>query len=170
MDSKKHFGAQRIHVEFMTPPRDPAQRPEVSGNSGIYIQGSYELQICNSQGLEPADNLCGGLYRQRAPEVNAVKAPGEWQTYDIYFRPAAFENNKKTANARLSAKLNGKWIHRDVEVKGPTGGGDAETAIARTLRLQEHQHPVEFRNVWVSDLDNPPVLKSYDPRKKNQTR
>lgn len=166
MDSKKHFGTQRIHLEFCTPPMDDGARPEVSGNSGVYIQGSYELQICNSFGLPPAANLCGGLYKQRAPDINAGKRPGEWQTYDIYFIPAVYENNRKTSNARMSAKLNGKWIHRDIEVKGPTGSGDREPSSPGTLRLQEHQHRVQFRNVWVSDVDNPARQKNYDPRKK----
>lgn len=167
MDSIKHFGTQRIHVEFCTPPKAEKDRPEVSGNSGIYIKGGYELQICNSAGLKPADNLCGGLYKQRIPDVNAAKAPGEWQTYDIYFLPARYdENNKKTANARMSAKLNGKWIHKDIEVKRTTAGGGRESASPRTLRLQEHQHPVKFRNIWVSDIDNPVRLENYDPRKK----
>ena len=166
MDTKKHFGTQQIHVEFCTPPVKEGERPEISGNSGVYIQGRYELQICNSNGLEPAYNLCGGLYKQRVPDVNAAKKPGEWQTYDIYFIPAKFDGNKKIANALLSAKLNGKWIHRNIEITGSTGSGDKETPGAHTLRLQEHQHPVQFRNVWVSDIDNPTKLTNYDPRKK----
>lgn len=166
MDTRQKFGAQRIHVEFCTPLDADETKPEVSGNSGVYLQGSYELQICNSAGLPPVDNFCGGLYRQRAPDVNAARKPGEWQTYDIYFIPAQFDkDNKKTANARLSAKLNGQWIHRNVEITGTTGSGDAETPLPRPLRLQEHMRLVEFRNVWLSDLDNPVTLNSYDPRK-----
>jgi len=170
MDSKKNYGKQRIHVEFRTPPMAEGERAEASGNSGIYMQGRYELQICNSFGLDPADNLCGGIYKRRAPDVNAAKKPGEWQTYDVVFTPAQYEGDKKTASARLSAKLNGQWIHRDVEVEGSTGSGDKELPTPGPLRLQEHQHKVQFRNVWVSDLDNPVALKSYDPRQKNQVR
>ncbi|MFT5129829.1 MAG: hypothetical protein ACI8W8_003458 [Rhodothermales bacterium] len=167
MDSKQTFGAQRIHVEFRTPIDADQTRPEVSGNSGVYIQGSYELQICNSAGLPAANNYCGGIYGQRAPDVNAAKPAGEWQAYDIYFLPAQYDaDKKKLANARLSAKLNGQWIHRNVELTGSTGSGDAETPLPRPLRLQEHQRVVQFRNVWVCDLDNPVELKKYDPRKK----
>jgi hypothetical protein len=167
MDSQKRYGAQRIHVEFRTPPAAPDVAPEAAGNSGIFMQGRYELQICNSAGLAPATNLSGALYGQRAPDVNAAREPGEWQTYDIYFTPARYDaGNKKTANARLSAKLNGQWIHREVEAQGTTGSGDPEQPGPGPLRLQEHQHRVEFRNVWVCDLDHPPALKSYDPRKK----
>ena len=166
MDSKKKYGRQQIHVEFSTPPLEEGVRPEVSGNSGVYLQGRYELQICNSFGLDPADNLCGGLYRQRVPDVNAAKEPGTWQSYDIVFIPAQFEGEKKITPARFSAKLNGQWIHRNVEIKGSTGSGDAETSALGPLRLQEHQHPVKFRNVWVSDIDHPTKLTQYDPRKK----
>ncbi|MFT5409293.1 MAG: hypothetical protein ACI9NC_002014 [Verrucomicrobiales bacterium] len=168
IDSKKSYGRQRVHVEFRTPPKAEGDRAEVSGNSGIYLQGRYELQICNSFGLAAADNLCGGLYKLRAPDVNAAKRPAEWQTYDIVFTPARFEGEEKIGNARLSAKLNGQWIHRDVEVAGSTGSGDRETSSPGPLRLQEHQHLVEFRNVWVSDLDNPALLDSYDPRRKKK--
>ena len=167
MDSKKVYGAQRIHVEFRTPPMTDAEpRAEASGNSGVYLQGRYELQICNSHGLDAADNLCGGLYRLRAPDVNAAKKPQEWQAYDIVFVPALYEGNQKVGNARFSAKLNGQWIHRNIEIGGTTGSGDPETALPGPLRLQEHQHPVEFRNIWVCDLDAPLTLGRYDPRDK----
>jgi len=166
MDTKKHFGTQRIHIEFCTPPMKDGESPEISGNSGVYMQGSYELQICNSFGLEVAGNLCGGLYKQRVPDVNAAGKPGEWQSYDIYFVPAEFDGDKKTANARMSARLNGQWIHRDIEITGPTGSGDREAPGPHPLRLQEHQHLVKFRNAWVSDIDNPTKLANYDPRKK----
>jgi hypothetical protein len=66
----------------------------------------------------------------------------------------------------MSAKLNGKWVHRDIEITGPTGSGDRETPGPHTLRLQEHQHLVKFRNTWVSDIDNPTKLTNYDPRTK----
>ena len=167
MDSKKVYGTHRIHAEFRTPPiTDAEPRAEASGNSGVYLQGRYELQICNSFGLEPADNLCGGLYKLRAPDVNAARKPAEWQAYDIVFTPARFEGDQKTANARFSAKLNGQWIHRNVEITGSTGSGDEETKSPGPLRLQEHQHPVEFRNAWVSDFDSPRRLDTYDPRRK----
>jgi hypothetical protein len=168
MDSKKNYGRHRIHVEFKTPALRENERPEVSGNSGIYLQGRSELQICNSFGLEPADNLCGGLYKQRAPDVNAAKKPGEWQSYDIVYIPARFEDGKKVANARMSAKLNGQWIHRNIEVTGATGSGDRDGDAPGPLRLQEHQQLVQFRNVWVSDIDHPVALDSYDPRKKKK--
>jgi hypothetical protein len=166
MASKKSFGAQRIHIEFCTPKAADAP-PEQSGNSGVLIQGRYELQICNSAGLEIKENYCGGLYKQRKPDVNAAKKAGEWQTYDIYFLPATFKDGKKTANARLSAKLNGQWIHRDIEIKSKTGSsGAAEGASAQPLVLQDHQHKVQFRNVWVCDFDKPVTLSQYDPRRR----
>jgi hypothetical protein len=170
MDSKKAYRSHRIHVEFRTPPMTDAEpRPEASGNSGVYLQGRYELQICNSFGLAAADNLCGGLYRLRAPDVNAAKKPGAWQAYDIVFIPARFEDDEKVSNARFSAKLNGQWIHRNIEISGATGSGDKETALPGPLRLQEHQHPVAFRNTWVVDIDAPTRLDQYDPRKKKKS-
>ena len=171
MDSKKHFGTQRIHVEFCTPLKKEGELQGASGNSGIYIQGSYELQICNTFGLEVKSDNCGGLYGKKAPDVNAEKKPGEWQVFDVYFIPASYdENRKKTAKARFSAKLNGKWIHRNVEIEGRTAGGDKETPSPRTLRLQDHQQVVKFRNVWVSDIDNPERLEKNDPRRKKKKK
>ncbi|MBT3278767.1 MAG: DUF1080 domain-containing protein, partial [Phycisphaerales bacterium] len=169
MVSKKKFGAQRIHVEFCTP-ESTETSPEKSGNSGIFIQDRYELQICNTAGLKPEAQYCGGIYRQRKPDVNAAKKPGEWQVYDIYFIPAKFKGKKKVANARVSAKLNGQWIHRDAAITGNTGPGPKEDASNQSLVLQDHGQEVKFRNVWVCDLDHPETLGQYDPRKKGADR
>ena len=155
MDSRKHYGRQRVHVEFCTPLMKQGESPLLSGNSGVYLQGRYELQICNSHGIKLVSDMCGAVYKQYPPEVNAARKSGEWQVYDIYFVPATYQGGKKTAPARLSAKLNGQWVQRDVALRGSTGSGDPEGAEPGPLRLQEHMNPVQFRNVWVLGLDQP---------------
>ncbi|MBY0231411.1 MAG: DUF1080 domain-containing protein [Gemmataceae bacterium] len=119
-------------------------------NSGIYLMGEYEVQVFDSWGKEkPGTGDMGGLYATAAPKVNACKKPGEWQKFVIDFRAPRFKDGKKTENAKfVKVTLNGKVIHEDVEVKGPTpacltGKEHAEGP----LMLQGDHGPVAFRNI-----------------------
>ena len=148
-DTKESFGDLTVHLEFRTPYM-PNARGQGRGNSGVYIQGRYEVQILDSFGLEGADNECGGIYKQRAPLLNMCFPPLTWQTYDIDFTAPRFDDSgKKTANARITVRQNGIVIHKDVELTDKTGGGAAEGPDARPLKLQDHGNPVYFRNIWV---------------------
>ena len=148
--TKRDFGDIRLHVEFMTPFM-PAKGGQGRGNSGVYIQDRYEIQILDSFGLEPKDNECGGIYKVGAPKVNACLPPGRWQTYDITFTAPRFDaDGKKTANARVTVFHNGAAIHQDQNMPGPTGGARSKEEVAAApLRLQDHGNPVRFRNVWL---------------------
>jgi hypothetical protein len=151
--TKRDFGDIRLHLEFMTPYM-PDKDGQGRGNSGVYIQDRYEIQVLDSFGLESKDNDCGGIYQVAVPKVNACLPPGRWQTYDITFTAARFgANGKKTASARVTVLHNGAVIHQDQKIPGPTGGASskAEVAVA-PLRLQDHGNPVRFRNVWVVEL------------------
>ena len=151
--TKREFGDIRLHLEFMTPYM-PDKGGQGRGNSGVYIQDRYEIQVLDSFGLESKDNECGGIYKVAVPKVNASLPPGRWQTYDITFTAPRFDaNGRKTANARVTVIHNGAVIHRDQKMPGPTGGArsKAEVAVA-PLRLQDHGNPVRFRNVWVVEL------------------
>lgn len=142
-----------LHVEFRTPfmPRATGQG---RGNSGIYIQERYEVQILDSFGLEGEANECGGLYRTRPPDVNMCLPPLAWQTYDITFRAARFnDQGEKTANARLTVYHNGVAIHNDIEVPDKTGAGRPEGPEPRPIRFQDHRDPVRFRNIWIVEHD-----------------
>jgi len=137
------------HVEFLLPFK-PLGRGQDRGNSGVYLQNRYEVQVLDSFGLKGENNECGGIYSQTAPAVNMCLPPLAWQTYDIDFTSAKFdEAGNKTKNAIVSLKHNGVTIHDRVELKGPTPGGKKEDAGGGPLQLQGHGNPVFYRNIWV---------------------
>jgi hypothetical protein len=143
------FGSGQWHIEFMTPFM-PKERGQGRGNSGVYVLGRYEVQVLDSFGLDPADNLCGGIYQKAVPRVNACLPPLTWQTYDITFAAAQFDaSGAKTADARITVVHNGIVIHDDIVLDSPTPGGvSMEDAAAGPMLFQDHHNPVRFRNVW----------------------
>lgn len=147
--SKEQFGDYMLHLEFRTPLMAES-RGQHRGNSGVYTQGRYEVQVLDSFGEDPAWDYCGGIYKVSNPSVNMCLPPTHWQTYDIEFTAPRFDSEgKKTANARISVKHNGVLIHDDIELPGPTGGalGAGEVALG-PLVLQDHGNPVQYRNIW----------------------
>lgn len=148
--SEIEHGDCRLHIEFNVPK---------GSNSGIYFQGQYEVQILDSHGTKDKDlkyGDCGGIYNTAPPRTNASRPPGEWQTFDITFRAPRFDAaGKKTANARfLKVVHNGKIIHEDVEVKGPTTAslGGAERPLG-PLMIQGDHGPVALRNIVLRRID-----------------
>lgn len=158
----KSYQDFRMHVEFNV--NDAGDVPvETNGNSGIYIQQRYELQILNSFGVSAEDyrpNFNASLYRQKKPDQIVNKPAGEWQSFDIVFRAARFEELEKTENARVSVYQNGKLIHDDYALKRKTGAGKKEEPFAKPIKLQGHHNQVQFRNVWIQELTlgTPPKL------------
>jgi hypothetical protein len=147
--SKRTFGDHFLHIEFRTPFM-PASRGQARGNSGVYVQGRYEVQVLDSFGLEGKDNECGGIYRLAAPRVNMCFPPLSWQTYDIDFTAARYDAaGKKIANARITVKHNGVTIHDNLELPSATPGYKPEGPEKLGLFLQNHGNPVVFRNIWV---------------------
>jgi hypothetical protein len=139
-----------MHLEFRTPYM-PQARGQGRGNSGVYIQQRYEVQILDSFGLDGVDNECGGLYTQTAPSVNMCLPPLTWQTYDIWFTAAQWASDGKTkvANARITVLHNGVPIHSRREITAKTGGGKVEGPEDFPINLQDHGNPVTFRNIWL---------------------
>lgn len=151
-DSYQDF---RMHAEFNVNVVENAKDPEANGNSGIYIQQRYEIQILNSFGVPEADykpSYCGSIYRQKKPDRLVCKKPGEWQSYDIAFRAARFDGDRKTENARITVYQNGELIHDDYSITAKTGVGQKEGPEPRPIKLQGHHNPVRFRNVWIQKL------------------
>lgn len=151
--TKEKYGDIELHVEFTI---------SAHSNSGVYFMGSYEVQVYDSFGVvkdKYPGIECGGIYPEwinnqvvhgHSPLVNASKAPGEWQSFDVTFRAPRFDKaGKKIANARFVKVVhNGKVIHENVEVLGPTRGGKPEQA-AGPLRLQGDHGPVAYRNLQI---------------------
>ncbi len=143
-----------MHLEFRTPYM-PTARDQARGNSGVYIQRRYEVQILDSFGLDGAFNEAGALYRQRPPEFNMAFPPLTWQTYDIWFTPPYFAADGKTklANARITLLHNGVPVHWQREITAKTGGGQQEAPTALPIQLQDHGNPVTFRNIWIEPIE-----------------
>jgi len=147
--SKQSFTNFEAHVEFLLPFK-PLARGQERGNSGVYLQDRYEVQVLDSFGLKGENNECGGIYSQAKPAVNICFPPLTWQTYDIDFTAAKFdESGTKTKNAVVTIKHNGVTIHDNLELKGPTPSGAKETPSGGPLQLQGRGNPVFFQNIWV---------------------
>jgi hypothetical protein len=160
--SKYEHGDVEAHIEFLVPK---------GSNSGVYFQGRYEIQICDSWGQKDEDlkcNSCGGIYQRwddgcgyegSAPSVNASRPPGEWQTLDVVFLAPRFDaNGKKIANARfVKVAHNGIVVHpANVELSGPTRSAPCwkDEKPRAPLMLQGDHGPIAFRNVWIRPLES----------------
>ncbi len=154
ISSKETFTDHFLHLEFMTPDM-PEASGQGKGNSGVFLQGRYEIQVLDSYGIEvPGKGDCGAIYNQFAALVNACKPPLEWQTYDVIFRAPRFNDaGDMTENVRVTALQNGLVILNNVQLPGTTAGG-ADSAIAKPgpLRLQDHGNHVQYRNIWAVPL------------------
>lgn len=147
--SKQKFGDHTLHLEFRTPFK-PKARGQARGNSGVYIQSRYELQVLDSFGLAGKNNECGGIYSIAEPNVNMCFPPLTWQTYDIDFTAARYdEEGNKTQNGRATIRHNGVVIHDDLELPHGTPGRHPEGPEPDALYLQGHGNPVVYRNIWV---------------------
>lgn len=150
-----------LHVEFMVPKTPADSGWQNRGNSGVYIQSCYEVQVLDSFGVKLAEDAaegeqtlksgdCGGIYGKHIARVNACKPAGEWQSYDIEFRsPRIGDDGQKSENARVTVWHNGVLIHDDVEIDTPTGAAHKQNELGvGPLMLQDHGHKVRFRNIW----------------------
>lgn len=152
--SKARFQSFDLHLEFQLSFM-PEARGQARSNSGIYMQGRYETQVLDSFGLEGKHNECGGIYSVRDPDLNMCLPPLSWQTYDVSFTAAAFDDDgKKTRNARMTVLLNGVKVHDDVEVDHATTASPLqEGPDPGPIYLQDHGNPVRYRNIWVLPAD-----------------
>ncbi len=151
--TKEKFGDVQLHVEWATP-ADVHGDSQNRGNSGILLQGRYEIQVLDSYNNPTyADGQAGAIYGQWPPLVNATRRPGEWQAYDIVFEAPRFENDKLIKPAYVTVILNGVLLHNHQEIMGPT----MHRALARyvpqpaedSLVLQNHNGGDRYRNIWI---------------------
>lgn len=150
----ERFTDHLLHLEFMTPDM-PEATGQAKGNSGVFLQGRYEIQVLDSYGIAvPGMGDCGAIYNQFAPLVNACKPPLEWQTYDVIFRaPRLDDDGEIVENTRVTVLQNGLVILNNVILAGTTGanigGGVGDPG---PLLLQDHGNLVKFRNIWAVPL------------------
>lgn len=147
------FKDYKLHLEFRTPYK-PFARGQGRGNSGVYFGGRWETQVLDSFALDGKMNECGGIYSIAEPSTNMCLPPLTWQTYDVDFTAAKFDDNgKRTAWPRMTVKLNGVVIHdyqelaKDNTTAAPGKGPLKDEGLP--VFLQNHGNPVFFRNIWV---------------------
>jgi hypothetical protein len=159
--SKRKISSAQIHVEFATP-NMPQAKSQARGNSGVYLQGRYEIQILDSyQNPTYANGSCGALYGQSAPLVNVCRPPEQWQTYDIVFHaPKCGGDGKISEPGTVTVLHNGVLVQDHVRIKGITTLGDKTNECEPgPLRLQDHHHPdvketfMRYRNIWYRPLE-----------------
>ena len=160
--TRQGFGDLQLHIEWMSPA--PAQGTgQDRGNSGVFLMGMYEVQVLDSyENRTYPDGQAAAVYGQYPPLVNASRPPGEWQTYDIAFRAPRFDaSGAVVAPARVTVLHNGVLVQDAVELTGPSGHRSRPPYQAHAARLplslQDHAHPVRFRNVWVRELTELPT-------------
>jgi hypothetical protein len=155
--TRREFGDVQLHVEWSAP-NPPHGTDQDRGNSGIFLMGTYEVQVLDSyHAATYPDGQAASIYGQFPPLVNAMRPPGEWQVYDIVFhRPHFDAAGKVIAPARLTVFHNGILVQDDVTVLGPTTNGHRTAYTMHPdklpIRLQDHGHPVRYRNIWIREL------------------
>jgi hypothetical protein len=168
--TEKVFGNCQLHVEWRAPEGVPARITDQNrSNSGVFLMGRYEIQVLDSYTDDNyqtnhtyADGQAAAIYGSYPPLVNAMRKPGEWQTYDIAFLKPLFDDDGNVVRkARVTVFHNGVCVHNNVEIEGRT----AHKVKARytphgdgPIGLQDHGNPIAYRNIWVRPLPEEPYL------------
>jgi hypothetical protein len=151
--TKKEFGDFQLHLEFASP--SPAKGTgQDRGNSGVYLHGIYEVQVLDCFNNETYfDGMLGAVYKQYPPLVNVCREPGVWQTYDFIFHAPKFDSyGSKTTKSIVTVIINGVLVQDHVEIAATPGGVRDKEAAKGPIFLQDHNHPVKFRNIWIREL------------------
>jgi hypothetical protein len=154
VSTKEEFGDCQLHVEWAAPAKVQGEG-QGRGNSGVYLQGRYEIQVLDSFNNKTYPNgQAGAFYGNNAPRVNACRKPGEWQTYDIVFHAPRKLANGTVQPGSFTVFHNGVLIQDHVPVPGPptTAAPLSGLAAKGPLYLQDHGNPVRYRNIWIRPL------------------
>ena len=154
--SKEQFGDCQLHVEWAAPAKVEGSS-QGRGNSGVFLMGMTEVQVLdNYHNPTYADGTAGSVYGVNPPYANALRAPGEWQVYDIIFRRPIFKDGKMVDSGRYTVMENGVVVQDSTPLEG--GGGhkgrskDHPFPDKGPLKLQDHGNPVRYRNIWYRPL------------------
>jgi hypothetical protein len=155
--TKQEFDDVQLHIEWATP-AEVVGKDQGRGNSGVFLQGRYEVQVLDSYDNKTYfHGQAGAIYKQYPPLVNACRKPGEWQTYDIiYHAPVFGDDGRVKKRATITVLHNGVLIQDHSEVFGTTTHENVFPSYTKhgkgPIMLQDHGNPVRFRNVWVREL------------------
>ncbi len=157
LHTRKAFGDCQLHVEWAAP-SPPHGEDQDRGNSGVFLMGLYEIQVLDSyENKTYADGQAAAVYGQYPPLVNACRPSGQWQTYDIIFHGPRFDKEGKLIRPAFVTVLhNGVLVQDHVAIMGPTAHKQRPpyhvTPTKLPLALQDHNHPVRYRNIWIREL------------------
>lgn len=157
IQTRDSFGSCHLHVEWASP--SPAKGTDQDrGNSGVFLMNTYEVQVLDSyENRTYADGMAAAVYGQYPPSFNVCRKPGEWQTYDIIFlRPIFDADGKVVRPSRMTVSHNGIVVQSYVALTGPTAHKARPPYKAHAdklpISLQDHSHPVRFRNIWIREI------------------
>lgn len=157
IETRQKFGDCQLHVEWMVPVLPPDRKGQDRGNSGVFMQGLYEIQVLDTYNNPTYVNgEAGAIYKQSAPLVNALKAAPNWQSYDIvYYAPRFYNDGTLAEPARITVFLNGILVQSNFAIKGPTEYRMLPAYKAHgdgPIMLQAHNNAVHYRNIWIRKL------------------
>lgn len=157
ISTKQEFGDCQLHIEWSAP-NPPKGSGQGCANSGVFFMGKYEIQVLDSYSTDTYhDGQAGAIYKQTPPAVNAMRPPGEWNTYDLFWTAPKFdESGKLVSPAYLTAVHNGVLILNHFELQGTTPFNEPPSYTAHPpkgpISLQDHGNPVRYRNIWIREF------------------
>jgi hypothetical protein len=157
ISTKQKFENYQLHMEWRSPMEPDTKKSQGKGNSGVFMQGMYEVQVMNSyQNRTYRNGQAGSIYKQSAPLVNATSKMGEWNTYDIIYTAPKFTiNGGIDTPAYVTVIHNGVVVQNHTKIQGTTEYiGQPKNPVhgPGPINLQDHGNQVSFRNIWIREM------------------